>query len=71
MSEAKVSTKAKADATAHAEKVYDLSDLRSSSVKLLGVTTSTFDGAMHGQTGPLSIAEAKAIIENWKKGAAH
>ncbi len=67
MSEAKAAAKPKADA----EKVYALSDLRSSSVKLFGVTTSTFDGAMQKQKGPLSIAGAKAIIENWKKGVAH
>ena len=70
MSEAKA-TKAKTDTAVHTGKVYDLSDLRSSSVKLLGVTTSTYDGAMQNQTGPLSISEAKAIIENWKKGVAH
>ena len=54
-----------------AEKSYDISALRNNCVKLLGVTTSTFDGAMQDQTGPLSISEAKAIIENWKKGVAH
>lgn len=71
MSEAKTAVKAKTDAPVTAEKAYDLSVLRSRCAKLLGVTTSTFDGAMQDQKGPLSISEAKAIIENWKKGVAH
>lgn len=71
MSEAKTAVKAKADAPVSAEKSYDISALRNNCVKLLGVTTSTFDGAMQDQTGPLSISEEKAIIENWKKGVAH
>lgn len=70
MSEAKAA-KEKTDAPAPAEQTYELSALRSSCVKLFGVTTSTFDGAMQGRMEPLSIAEVKTIIENWKKGAAH
>ncbi len=51
------------------EKTYELSALRKNSMRLFGVTTSTFDGAMSGQTTPLTINAAKGIIEKWKKGA--
>lgn len=38
--------------------------LRKDSIKLFGVTTSTFDGAMYGHTETeLSIDETKAIID--------
>lgn len=52
------------------EKAYDLAVLRENSVKLLGVTTSTFDGAMNGREGQLTLSAAKSIIENWKKEVA-
>lgn len=52
------------------EKAYDLSALRKNSIKLFGVSSSTFDGAMVGQTMPLTVNTAKGIIEKWKKGAA-
>lgn len=71
MSETK--TTAKADNTSAEktyEKAYELNILRKNSVKLFGVTTSTFDGAMGGQTQPLTVTAAKGIIEKWKKGAA-
>ncbi len=42
--------------------------LRKDSVKLFGVTTSTFDGAMDGHAGPYTVAQAKEIIEGWKRG---
>lgn len=73
MSEGKATAKEKekTEMPAVTEKVYDIPTLRSSSVQLLGVTTSTFDGAMQRQTGPLSVTQAKAIIEDWKKGEAH
>ncbi len=53
------------------EKAYELSVLRKDSLRLFGVTTSTFDGAMSGQAAPLTINAAKGIIEKWKKGVAH
>jgi hypothetical protein len=71
MSETK--TQAKAEAAPEVtpnERAYPVETLRSSSVKLFGVTTSTFDGAMCGQTEPLTVSDAKGIIEKWKKGAA-
>lgn len=74
MSEAKA-VKEKTEAPASAEKApvqtFDIQTLRDSCLNLFGVTTSTFDGAMHGQEGPFSIAEAKSIIEGWKKGEAN
>ena len=68
MSEAKTAVKTEA---ASKERVFALSTLRKNSMKLFGVTTSTFDGAMTGQTGPLTVNAAKGMIEKWKKGAAH
>lgn len=68
MSDAK--TAVKADVSPK-EKTYELSMLRRNSIKLFGVTTSTFDGAMSGQNAPLTISDAKGIIEKWKRGAAH
>lgn len=53
---------------AKAEKAYSLETLRKDSVKLFGVTSSTFDGALGGKTGQMTISEAKKIIEDWKKG---
>lgn len=48
---------------------FELETLRKDSVKLFGVTSSTFDGAMLGKTGPLSIDAASNIITNFLKGA--
>lgn len=67
MGEVKKSAK---EGAASGEKAYDLAVLRENSVKLLGVTTSTFDGAMAKKNGKLTISAAKGIIENWKKGVA-
>lgn len=50
------------------ETAYPLDTLRKDSVKLFNVTTSTFDGAMTGQNGPMTIAKAGEIIEAWKRG---
>ena len=60
----------KADMTKK-EKEYEIAMLRKNSMKLFGVTTSTFDGAMSRQTEPISITAAKELIEKWKKGDAH
>jgi len=68
MGETKTAVKAEASSR---EKSYDLSMLRKNSMKLFGVTTSTFDGAMSSQTGQLTVSAAKGIIEKWKKGVAH
>ncbi|MDE5564984.1 MAG: hypothetical protein K2I93_07490 [Oscillospiraceae bacterium] len=70
MSEVKKSAKTENSSAEKPDKKYDLAVLRKSCVNLLGVTTSTFDGAMSGQKGPLSVDEAKNIIETWKKGVA-
>lgn len=52
------------------EKEFPLSVLRKNSIKLFGVTTATFDGAMSEVEGPLTIAEARNTIDAWsKKGA--
>ena len=60
----------KADMTKK-EKEYEIAMLRKNSMKLFGVTPSTFDGAMSRQTEPISITAAKELIEKWKKGDAH
>ena len=70
MSEVKKAVKTENSPAEKSEKKYDLAVLRKNCVNLLGVTTSTFDGAMSGQTGPLSVDAAKNIIETWKKGVA-
>lgn len=45
---------------------YKLEKLRENSMKLFGVTTSTFDGAFCGnQIGEMTIEEAKAILDKW------
>lgn len=67
MGEVKKSAK---EGAAPTEKAYDLAVLRENSVKLLGVTSSTFDGAMSGQKGQITISAARGIIETWKKGVA-
>ena len=50
------------------EQAFPLEVLRKDSVTLFNVTSSTFDGAMYGHKGPYTIAKAKEIIENWKRG---
>ena len=58
------------EGAAPTERAYDLAVLRENSAKLLGVTSSTFDGAMSGRNGQITLSEAKGIIETWKKGVA-
>lgn len=49
--------------------VYPVEKLRANCMKLFGITTSTFDGAMHGQKkAEMTIAEAKSIIDTWLGG---
>lgn len=58
----------KKEADNNEEVKYDLLALRRNCSSLFGVTGSTFDGAMYGRTEKeMSIAEAKKIIETWKK----
>jgi hypothetical protein len=45
---------------------FSIEALRKSCMKLFGITTSTFDGAMEGQKGPLTLEAAQQIIEAWK-----
>ena len=47
---------------------FPLETLRKDCVKLFGITSSTFDGAMYGKTGEFTIADAASIINDWKKG---
>ncbi len=49
---------------------FDLAALRKDCLKLFGVTSSTFDGAFAGKTGPYTIDEAKSIITAWGREAA-
>lgn len=45
---------------------FKVEKLRANSMKLFKVTTSTFDGAMHGRKeSEMTIAEARAIIDKW------
>ncbi len=44
---------------------YDITSLREYSLKVLHVTTSTFDGAFFGKGGMYSIDEAEAILNDW------
>lgn len=50
------------------EATFPLEVLRKDSLKLFGVTTSTFDGAMDGHKGPFTVAKAREIIDTWKRG---
>ncbi len=60
----------KAEAVAPEPQKFGIPVLRKSSVRLFGVTSSTFDGAMWGRTGSFTVEEASKIIEAWKKGVA-
>ena len=61
-------TAAKAGKT---EQKYTVAKLRGNCMQLFGVTTSTFDGAMHGHNKAVySVGETKEIIEKWLKGSA-
>lgn len=52
--------------TIEIELVYSIEKLRENSVKLFGITSSTFDGAMYGQKKTeMTIAEAKSVINKW------
>ncbi len=65
-----MSDKAKKAVEKPLDKAFPLESLRKNCIKVFGVTTSTFDGAMSNVSGPLTIAEARNIIDSWsKKGA--
>lgn len=62
-------SEAQAPAKQEAEQKYTVEKLRVYCVKLFGVTTSTFDGAMYGhEAESLTVEQARSIIENWLKG---
>ena len=46
---------------------FPIAKLRDNSLKLFGVSVSTFDGATSGMTGEYSINEMKSALENWGK----
>jgi len=45
---------------------FSIERLRQDCFKLFGVTLSTFDGAMYGQSGEFTVEEARNIIKNWR-----
>ena len=47
--------------------VFPVKRLRDDCVRLFGVTQGTFDGAMHGQSGDMSVNDAKQRISTWLK----
>ena len=44
--------------------------LRKDSLKLFGVTTSTFDGATHGLRGKFTVKEMRERIKKWQGDSA-
>ena len=44
---------------------FSVEQLRKHCVRLFGISSSTFDGAMYGKKEPMTIEEAKAIIKGW------
>ncbi len=48
------------------EDKFEINALRRDSLKLFGVTRSTFDGAFYGKTGDFSISEAKELIKDFQ-----
>lgn len=45
---------------------YKIEKLRENSIKLFDITTSTFDGALHGlEKTEMTIDEARGIINKW------
>ncbi len=59
-------TASPANSAAAKEPKFTKTRLRRDCLTLFGVTTSTFDGAMYGETGQLTVKEAKQRIEKWK-----
>lgn len=54
------------EATSNTVCKFKIEKLRENSMKLFGITTSTFDGAMYGQNAAeLTVEEARKIINEW------
>lgn len=45
---------------------FTVEKLRENSLKLFGVTQSTFDGVAYGLSGEYTVSEMKKIISNWQ-----
>lgn len=64
--EGKEVAKKRPKATSNTVCKFKIEKLRENSMKLFGITTSTFDGAMYGQNvTELTVEEARKIINNW------
>lgn len=51
------------------ETLFQVEKLRENSIKLFGVSTSTFDGAMHRhEKSEYTVNEVKSIINDWLHG---
>ena len=56
-------------APAGQETLFQVEKLREHSIKLFGVSTSTFDGAMHRhEKSEYTVNEVKSIINDWLHG---
>ena len=45
---------------------FTIEKLRENSLKLFGVTQSTFDGVTYGLNGEYTVSDMKKIITNWQ-----
>lgn len=45
---------------------FTVEKLRENSLKLFGITQSTFDGVAYGLSGEYTVSEMKKIISNWQ-----
>lgn len=64
--EGKEVAKKRPEATSNTVCKFKIEKLRENSMKLFGITTSTFDGAMYGQNAEeLTVEEARKIINEW------
>ncbi len=70
MSDSKKAAKEETFSSTKAEPEFPIPALRKDCLKLFGVTSSTFDGAMSGKEGTFTIKAAKSIIESWEKEVA-
>lgn len=66
MSEKSIRKPIEAEAAAKQEPKYEIGKLRAHCMELFSISTSTFDGAMYGNTDTtLTINEARARINKW------
>lgn len=66
MSEKSVRKPVVEEAATDQEQKYEISKLRAHCMELFSISTSTFDGAMYGNTDTtLTISDAKARIDKW------